>query len=97
MPYVEDDLRVFPQQTNSLLDKLKLPKHLHDTALELLQQIETATTVDDLKRYYHRADGFAYGLSKGLLIDDTATGYLWMLFERAQLDKMTQIKERLIV
>jgi hypothetical protein len=76
----------------SVIDALNLPENLHSPAVLLLNQIEAGESVSEVERYYNRADGFVWGLRAARVVNESEAGYLWLHYERAQLERVSQFK-----
>jgi hypothetical protein len=76
----------------SVIGPLKLPAHLHEPALTLLNKIAAAETIIELVRVHSRADGYVYGLIASKSITENVSGRLWLVYARAQEERLFQLK-----
>lgn len=80
-----------------VIDALNLPGLLHSPAVLHLNLIQAAETRDELSRYHNRADGFVWGLRAAQAVNESEAGFLWLHFERAAGERLSQITASRIV
>lgn len=91
---VDVDVQI-PALSQCPLTAMAMPVESLTASQALLAQIIEADSVSEAWRVHCRADGFVYGQNLGKIVTDDVAGRMWVTFQNAHDERLTQLLNNL--